>query len=343
MCSTIGASPRHVNTFACIPVVARAPGGFGDATAGSATVPGVAQPTIPPAAPPAPPTGWRLWVAGARPRTLGAAIAPVVVGTAVAASEGDVVAWRAVAALVVALALQIGTNYANDHADGIRGTDANRRGPVRLTASGLATPRAVLTAALISFGVAAATGLALAIAVDLRLLVVGAVCIAAGYLYTGGPRPYGYSGLGELAVLVFFGLVATVGSAYVQTEEITWEAVVASLPTGLLACGILLANNIRDVETDRVAGKRTLAVRVGERRARLGYVGCVVGAFAAVVVLGVAHPTALLGLAAIPLAVAPCRAVLEGRDAPTLVRALVGTSRLEVVCAALLAVGLWIA
>jgi 1,4-dihydroxy-2-naphthoate polyprenyltransferase len=305
-------------------------------------VPTVAEPSVPPSPRPAPPTGWRLWLAGARPRTLGAAIAPVAVGTAVAASEGDVVAWRAVAALVVALALQVGTNYANDHSDGVRGTDADRRGPVRLTASGLASPRAVLNAALISFTVAAVAGLTLAIAVDLRLLIVGALCIAAGFLYTGGPRPYGYSGLGELSVLVFFGLVATVGSAYVHLEEVTWVATVAALPVGLLACGILLANNVRDVDTDRVAGKRTLAVRIGEHRARLAYLGCVVASFVAIAALGAAHHPAWIALLAIPLAVAPTRAVLEGRDAPTLVRGLVGTARLQLGCAGLLAVGLWL-
>ncbi|MGH8975839.1 MAG: 1,4-dihydroxy-2-naphthoate polyprenyltransferase, partial [Acidimicrobiia bacterium] len=222
------------------------------------------------------------WVAGARPRTLPASVSPVLVGTAVAAAEGGVVAWRAGAALVVALALQVGVNYANDYSDGRRGTDAHRQGPLRLTASGVVAPEAVRTAAALAFAVAAAAGLALALAVDLRLILVGVVCIAAAVLYTGGPRPYGYSGLGEAAVLVFFGFVATAGSAYVHLERLPLLAVVAALPVGLLACAILVVNNLRDIATDAAAGKRTLAVRLGPDRTRLLYTGCVVLAFVVV-------------------------------------------------------------
>src|ERR1700704_153977 len=223
------------------------------------------------------------WVQGARPRTLGAAISPVLVGTAAAYADAErVIWWRAGAALVVALALQVGVNYANDYSDGVRGADADRVGPLRLTASRVAAPAAVRNAALIAFAVAAAAGLGLAIAVDLRLLVVGVVAISAAALYTGGPRPYGYSGLGELSVLVFFGVVATAGSAYVQLERVPATAWWGSLAVGLLACAVLLANNIRDVDTDRAAGKRTLAVRIGARRARALFVGCVAGAFVAV-------------------------------------------------------------
>ncbi len=221
------------------------------------------------------PTGWRLWVAGARPRTLGAAVAPVAVGTGVAVADGDVVVWRALVALVVSLALQVGVNYANDYSDGVRGTDVDRQGPVRLTASGLARPSAVKRAAALAFLTAAVAGLALAIAVSWWLVAVGAACIAAAALYTGGPRPYGYEGFGEISVLVFFGLVATVGSAYVHLERVDGVAVVGGAVVGLLACAILLANNIRDVGTDAVTGKRTLAVRVGARPARRLYVGCV--------------------------------------------------------------------
>jgi 1,4-dihydroxy-2-naphthoate polyprenyltransferase len=281
------------------------------------------------------------WFQGARPRTLGAAISPVLVGTAAAYAEAErIIWWRAGAALVVALALQVGVNYANDYSDGVRGADADRVGPLRLTASRVAAPAAVRNAAVLVFAVAAGAGLALAIAVDLRLLIVGIVAIAAAALYTGGPRPYGYSGLGELAVLVFFGVVATAGSAYVQLERVPAMAWWGSLAVGLLACAILLANNIRDVETDRTAGKRTLAVRIGPRAARALFVGCVVGAFLAVAAVGVLQPLALIALAAVPLAVPPVRLVMTRSDPPPLVAALVGTARLQLVVAVLLTVGL---
>jgi 1,4-dihydroxy-2-naphthoate octaprenyltransferase len=283
-----------------------------------------------------------LWLAGARPRTLPASVSPVLVGTAVAAAQGTVVAWRALAAMVVALALQVGTNYANDYSDGRRGADAHRAGPLRLTASGLVAPPLVLRAAFIAFAVAAVAGLALAVAVDLRLLVVGAACIAAGALYTGGPKPYGYAGFGELAVLVFFGFVATAGSAYVQLERLTGLAVLASLPVGLLACALLVANNLRDVDTDAGSGKLTLAVRLGPARTRILYRACVAGALAGVAAVGVARPPALVALAATPLALAPLRLVAQRRDAPGLIAALVATARLQLVACALLAAGLWV-
>jgi len=281
-----------------------------------------------------------VWLAGARPRTLPASVSPVLVGTAVAAAEGNVVAWRALAAMVVALALQVGTNYANDYSDGRRGTDTHRAGPLRLTASGLVAPSRVLRAAGVSFAVAAVAGLFLALAVDLRLLLVGAACIAAGALYTGGPRPYGYAGFGELAVLVFFGFVATAGSAYVQLERLTGLAVLASVPVGLLACALLVANNLRDVDTDAASGKITLAVRLGPARTRLLYQTCVIGALTGVVAIGMTRPPALVALAAAPLAVKPIRLVAERRDAPGLIAALVGTARLQLVTCALLAAGL---
>jgi 1,4-dihydroxy-2-naphthoate octaprenyltransferase len=283
-----------------------------------------------------------IWLAGARPRTLPASVSPVLVGTAVAAAQGSVVAWRALAAMVVALALQVGTNYANDYSDGRRGTDARRSGPLRLTASGLVPPALVLRAALASFAVAALAGLTLAVAVDLRLLLVGAACIAAGALYTGGPKPYGYSGFGEVAVLVFFGFVATAGSAYVQLERLTGLALAASVPVGLLACALLVANNLRDVDTDAEAKKLTLAVRLGPARTRVLYQACVGGALAAVVAVGVARPPALVALAAAPLALTPVRLVAQRRDPPGLIAALVGTARLQLATCALLAAGLWV-
>jgi 1,4-dihydroxy-2-naphthoate polyprenyltransferase len=284
-----------------------------------------------------------IWVEGARPRTLVAAVCPVLVGTAVAGAEGAVVAWRAAAALVVALALQVGVNYANDYSDGLRGTDTPARlGPTRLTAAGLAAPAAVRRAAAISFAVAAVAGLALALAVDLRLLLVGAAAIAAAVLYTGGPRPYGYAGFGELAVLVFFGLVATCGSAYVQLERVPVAALAAAVPVGLGAVAILLANNVRDVDGDRLAGKRTLAVRLGPRRARDLFAVVVAAMFAAAALLGLARPPVLLTLAAVPLAVVPVRLVRTRSDGPGLVAALGATARLQLAVSLLLTAGLWV-
>jgi len=283
------------------------------------------------------------WVQGARPRTLGAAVAPVVVATALASTDAPTIWWRAIAALVVALALQIGVNYANDYSDGVRGTDAERRGPLRLTATGTATPTAVRTAALLAFSVAAAVGLALSIAVDLRLLVVGAASIAAAALYTGGPRPYGYSGLGEIAVLCFFGFVATLGTVFVLLDRLPAKAWIAALAVGLPAVAILVVNNLRDIETDRVAGKRTLAVRIGAARTRALFAAALAGALVAVIVLALVHPWALLGIAAAPLAIGPVRIVQHHRDPPSLVRALVATARFQLVLALLLAIGLEVA
>jgi 1,4-dihydroxy-2-naphthoate octaprenyltransferase len=284
-----------------------------------------------------------VWVQGARPRTLVAAVCPVLVGTAAAAAEGPVVAWRALAALVVALALQVGVNYANDYSDGLRGTDTpGRLGPARLTATGLAAPASVRRAAAAAFAVAAAAGLALAVAVDLRLLLVGVAAIAAAVLYTGGPRPYGYSGLGELAVLVFFGVVATCGSAYVQLERVPGAAVAASLVVGLGAVAILLANNVRDIDGDRLAGKRTLAVRLGRRRSRGLFAAVVAAMFAVAALLGLARPPVLITLVALPLAVAPVRLVRSRSDGPGLIAALGATARLQLAVSLLLTVGLWV-
>jgi 1,4-dihydroxy-2-naphthoate octaprenyltransferase len=307
-----------------------------------------------PAAPPpaSAPRGWRLWLAGARPRTLPAAVVPVLVGTAAAAgvdgittgSKG-VVVWRMVAAMVVALAIQVGTNYANDYSDGVRGTDdATRVGPVRLVGAGLAPPTQVKTAAYASFGVAALAGLALAAATTWWLVPVGLVSFAAGWLYTGGPKPYGYLGLGELFVFVFFGLVATVGSAFVQLEEITALAVGVAVPVGLLATALLVVNNLRDIPTDTVAGKRTLAVRLGDRRTRWLYVALVVLPYVVlppVAGLG-SRPAAALALFSILLANRPVLAVLQGAVGPALVPVLGQTGKVQLAYGSLLALGLFL-
>jgi len=281
-----------------------------------------------------------IWIAGARPRTLPAAVVPVAVGTAVAVGDG-VTAWRALAALVVALAIQVGTNYANDYQDGVRGTDDVRVGPVRLVASGLAPASAVRTAALAAFGVAAVAGLALAAAVGWELVLVGLVSFAAGWLYTGGPKPYGYLGLGEVFVFVFFGLVATVGSTYVQTGEITGLAVCAAVPVGLLATALLVVNNLRDIPTDTEAGKKTMAVRLGDRTTRIVYVTMLVDVFLLVVVLAVtARMPALLGLVGIVVAIPPIREIRRGAVGPALIPVLGATGRTQLVTGLLLALGL---
>ena len=291
------------------------------------------------------PAGWRAWVAGARPRTLPAAVVPVLVGTACAAGRTDVIAWRALAAGVVALALQVATNYANDYSDGVRGTDSGERrvGPVRLVGSGLKAPGAVKRAALLSFLVAGAAGLALAVAVGPELLVVGAAAIAAGWFYTGGPRPYGYLGLGEVFVFVFFGVVATAGSAYVQEESLSWLALGASVPVGLLATALLVVNNLRDIPGDAASGKRTLAVRLGDARTRWLYTGLLVGAAVAVpLVAGLGErPAAAAALAAVPLARQPVVDVLGGARGSALIPVLGATGRVQLAFGALLAAGLW--
>ena len=281
-----------------------------------------------------------IWIAGARPRTLPAAVVPVAVGTAVAVGDG-VTAWRAVAALVVAVAIQVGTNYANDYQDGVRGTDDVRVGPVRLVASGLAPAAAVRTAALASFGVAAVAGLALAAAVGWELILVGLVSFAAGWLYTGGPKPYGYLGLGEVFVFTFFGLVATVGSTYVQTGEVTGLAVCAAVPVGLLATALLVVNNLRDIPTDTEAGKKTMAVRLGDRTTRIVYITMLVDVFLLVIVLAVtARMPALLGLVGILAAIPPIREIRRGAVGPALIPVLGATGRTQLVTGLLLALGL---
>lgn len=250
--------------------------------------------------------------------------------------------WRAVAALVVALALQIGTNYANDYSDGVRGTDATatRVGPVRLVASGLAPAAAVRRAAVAAFALSAVVGLAVALAVGPELIALGAACIAAGWFYTGGSRPYGYAGLGEVFVFLFFGVAAVAGSAYVHLERVTGAALLASVPVGLLAVALLVVNNLRDVESDAGVGKRTVAVRLGRERTRTLYVGCLAGAFVGVLPLAVAHPGALLALAALPLAADPARRVLADERGRALIAVLGSTGRLQLAFGAALALGI---
>jgi 1,4-dihydroxy-2-naphthoate octaprenyltransferase len=265
----------------------------------------------------------------------------VLVGTAVAASEGSVQPWRAVAALVVALAIQVGVNYANDYQDGTRGTDSERVGPIRLVASGLAAPAHVRAAAVLSFAVAAAAGTALAIAVQPWLILVGAASIGAAWAYTGGPRPYGYRGWGEVFVFVFFGVVATTGSAFVQQGDVSLLALASSVPLGLLAAALLAVNNLRDRPRDALAGKHTLAVRLGDNGARRFYTALVTVALLCPVLIAVARPRALLALAAAPLAVRPLRRVLSGAQGPALVAALGETARVQLVFAGALAIGVW--
>jgi 1,4-dihydroxy-2-naphthoate octaprenyltransferase len=291
--------------------------------------------------------GWRVWWLGARPRTLGAGLVPVLVGTAAA---GHVVWWRFGAALLVAAGLQVGVNFANDYFDGTRGVDTRERvGPPRLTQSGAASPRAVLFAALGSIAVAGSAGLALAAATEpVLILVVGGLAILAALLYSGGPRPYAGLGLGEVAVFVFFGMVATCGTTFVMVETVTAESWWCAAAMGLLAVAILEANNIRDIATDEAAGKRTLAVRVGDRHARALYGTLVVGAFGVIAAGVLAHllndaigltQWGLVGLAAWPLAIQP----LEGASTasgPGLIPVLIETAKLHAATGLLLTLGL---
>ncbi|MGB8652364.1 MAG: 1,4-dihydroxy-2-naphthoate polyprenyltransferase [Mycobacteriales bacterium] len=280
------------------------------------------------------------WIEGARPRTLPAALSPVLVGTGAAAAVDGLRPVRALLALVVALALQVGVNYANDYSDGIRGTDAVRVGPLRLVGSGVAAPSRVLAAALMSFGVAALAGLVLALLTTPLLLLVGALAIAAAWGYTGGKNPYGYRGLGEISVFVFFGLVAVVGTTYVQVERLTLLAVAGGIASGALACAILVTNNLRDIPTDKTTGKRTLAVRLGDTRSRLLYQGLVVAPFLVALAVAPFHPAALLALLAVPLAVGPLRLVRSGAVGRDLVAVLQATGKLQLGYGVLLAAGL---
>jgi 1,4-dihydroxy-2-naphthoate octaprenyltransferase len=290
----------------------------------------------------------RIWLMAARPRTLPAAIAPVLVGTTAAVEAVDDVRWGAfAAALIGSIFIQIGTNLANDYSDAKRGADtADRLGPVRVTSAGLVAPRRVLYATWLAFAVAVAAGIYLATVAGPIIIVIGAASIAAGVLYTGGPRPYGYAGMGELFVFLFFGLVAVNGSYYVQLEQLDWLPFFLSLAVGFLSTAILVVNNVRDIETDRRAGKRTLAVRLGRERTRRLYAALVVGAFILLPIgLAVAGGPAwgALGLLAMPLTVRPIDAVFNRTDGPALNRALAGTGALLAAFSVLVSAGLLIA
>jgi len=285
------------------------------------------------------------WLAGARPRTLPAALAPVLAGTGVAAWTDGAVWWKAALALVVSLALQVGVNYANDYSDGIRGTDSARVGPLRLVGSGLARPARVKTAAFGCFGIAGLAGLVLVWALQQWwLLVVGVACILAAWYYTGGKRPYGYRALGEVFVFVFFGLVATCGTGYVQLGYISPALAFAGVGVGALACAILVANNLRDIAGDRAVGKRTLATRVGDRRTRWLYL--ILIAWTAVMIVMVAALTswwALLGLTGLILTIPAIRIVITGGTGPSLIAVLKATSLTELLVSVSLSAGLVIA
>ena len=281
------------------------------------------------------------WIEGARPRTLFLAGSPVVAGTGVAAHDGSVQWWRAALALVVALALQIGVNYANDYSDGIRGTDAVRVGPLRLVGSGAARPGAVRAAALASFPVGALAGLVLAAATSWWLVAVGAAAIAAAWGYTGTSRPYGYRAMGEVAVFVFFGVVAVCGTAYVQTRRITPVSLLTATAIGLLACALLVANNLRDIPGDLATGKRTLAVVLGAARTRTLFTVLVAVPFVlAVILAAIVRWWPLLALAALPLAAGAIAPVRRGAVGRALIPTLRSTGILALVFAVLLALGL---
>ena len=277
------------------------------------------------------------WIKGARPRTLPAAIAPVIVATALAGSHA--LAYRALLALLVSLSLQIGVNYSNDYSDGIRGTDSDRVGPTRIVASGLATPISVKRAAFISFFIGALAGLALAALTSWWLVAVGVAAILAAWYYTGGKRPYGYSGLGEIAVFLFFGLVATMGSYYVQTGKITLKSFLAALPVGALACAILAINNIRDREKDEAVGKRTLAVRLGDQGSRNFFLGLLLLAHISSLLI---TPWAMLTLILAPLTFTLARSVKSQIEGAALIPMLARTGQLQLLFATVLAIALWL-
>ena len=281
-------------------------------------------------------------MAGTRPRTLPAAVVPVLIGSGVAAGYGTFVWWRAGLALLVALALQIGVNFANDYSDGVRGTDAagRRAGPMRLVGSGAASPRAVKYAAFLCFFVACCLGLVLAAVTSWWIVAAGALCVLAAWFYTGGSHPYGYRGLGEVSVFVFFGVAAVAGTAYVQMERLSWLGLMASVPAGLLSCALLMVNNLRDINSDASSGKRTLAVRLGDPRARVTYLVFLLLPFALAAALAAWRPFALLVLLAVPLSATPVRAVRGGVSGPGLIATLGQTGRLQLAFGLAFTIGL---
>ena len=285
----------------------------------------------------------RVWWSAVRPATLAASVAPVLVGTAIAVHDGGPRLGAGLLALLVGVAMQVGVNFANDYSDHVRGADTPRRvGPVRAASSGIVPPRQVRWAAVAAFGVAAVAGLVLSVATDWRLLVVGAACLLAGWLYTGGPRPYGYYGLGEVFVFLFFGLVATVGTVYVETLRVSSLAVLMGCAMGCLVTTILVLNNLRDMETDAAAGKLTLATRIGRARTLVLLLGLVCVAFAipiVVLVLKLAAASVMLVALAIPIAAVPVRVAFASSSAPELVRALKRMAMAELAYALLFGLG----
>ncbi|MGE2732312.1 1,4-dihydroxy-2-naphthoate polyprenyltransferase [Mycolicibacterium vaccae] len=280
------------------------------------------------------------WVEGARPRTLPNAVAPVIAGTGAAAWLDGASWWRALLALLVALGMVVGVNYANDYSDGIRGTDDVRSGPLRLVGSKLASPRAVLTAAVVSLVIGAAAGLALAWVSAPWLIAVGAVCIAGAWLYTGGSKPYGYRSFGEIAVFVFFGLVAVLGTQYTQALRVDWVGVTLAVATGCLSSAVLVANNLRDIPTDAQSGKITLAVRLGDNKTRVLFQALLLVAFALTLVLMAATPWCAVGLIALPLAVRAARPVRRGAGGKDLIPVLRDTGLTMLVWAVAVAAAL---
>ena len=283
-------------------------------------------------------TSGNKWILGARPKTLPAAIAPVIVATALARSSARPL--MAVLALIVSIALQVGVNYANDYSDGIRGSDADRVGPVRLVASGLAPAQSVKRAAIYSFFIAAVVGLWLAIFTSWWLILVGAISISAAWAYTGGKRPYGYSGFGEISVFIFFGLVATMGTFFVQTQTISINSFLIAIPVGCLACAILAVNNLRDREKDALVGKDTLAVRMGDRNSRYLYIGLLI--VAQITALIASAPWSLLTLAITPLTISLARTIVQGAKGEALIPVLVKTGQVQLLFALLFAIALWL-
>ncbi|MFY9651589.1 MAG: 1,4-dihydroxy-2-naphthoate polyprenyltransferase [Trebonia sp.] len=284
----------------------------------------------------------REWLAGTRPRTLPAAVVPVLIGSGVAAGYGEFSLWRAALALVVALALQIGVNFANDYSDGVRGSDSAERrvGPMRLVGSGLASPGQVKLAAFGCFFVACGAGLALAAVTSWWLVLAGALAVLAAWFYTGGSRPYGYRGFGEVSVFVFFGVAAVAGTAYVQMGRLSWLGLAASIPAGLLSCALLMVNNLRDIRSDGESGKRTLAVRIGDARSRSVYLLFLLVPFALAALIAFVRPFSLLMLLALPLALAPVRAVRGGASGPALITTLGQTGRLQLAFGLAFTIGL---
>ena len=293
----------------------------------------------------APASAARVWWSAIRPATLAASVAPVLAGTAIAVHIGGARPWAGFGALAVALAIQLGVNFANDYSDHVRGADRERVGPTRAASSGVVRPQQVRRAAIAAFGVAGLVGLWVSVAIDLRLLIVGAASLLAAWLYTGGPRPYGYLGLGEVFVFVFFGLVATVGTVYVETGHVTALAVLMGCGTGFLATAILVLNNLRDIDTDAAAGKRTLATRIGRRPTRVLLLLLVSGAFAVPIVIslsGLASVTVMAMHFGIPIASVPVRTAFATTAPPQLVQALRRMAGAELAYALLFTVGIFL-